>query len=62
MTRRPIGLLVTLALGLLVAPLVAAIAQPRAKPARIAFLRLPPAPPASTLPPVVVGLAGGTLR
>jgi putative tryptophan/tyrosine transport system substrate-binding protein len=54
MTCRTLGLLVTFALSLLVGPLVAAIAQPRAKPARIAFLGLPPAPPASALPPVVV--------
>jgi ABC-type uncharacterized transport system substrate-binding protein len=50
--RFPAMLLVALALSLLVA-LVAAIAQPRAKPARIAFLGLTPAPPASALPPVV---------
>jgi putative ABC transport system substrate-binding protein len=50
--RFPALLLVTLALSLLVA-LVAAIAQPRAKPARIAFLGLTPAPPASALPPMV---------
>jgi putative tryptophan/tyrosine transport system substrate-binding protein len=50
--RFPAMLLVALTLSLLVA-LVAAIAQPRAKPARIAFLRLTPAPPASALPPVV---------
>jgi hypothetical protein len=42
------------ALGLLVA-LVAASAQPRAPLARIAFLGLTSAPPASALPPVVAG-------
>ncbi len=52
MMRRTIGFLVTLALSLLVAPL-AASAQPRAKPARIAFLELGAAPPASAPPPVV---------
>jgi putative tryptophan/tyrosine transport system substrate-binding protein len=50
MIRRIIGLLVTLALGLLVAPLAAAAP---ATHARIAFLGLPPAPPASALPPEV---------
>jgi putative tryptophan/tyrosine transport system substrate-binding protein len=52
MMRRTIGLLVTLALGLLAAPL-AAEAPPRATPARIAFLGLGAAPPASALPPIV---------
>jgi putative ABC transport system substrate-binding protein len=50
--RSPVMLMVILALSLLVA-LVAASAPPRAKPARIAFLGLTPAPPASALPPVV---------
>jgi putative ABC transport system substrate-binding protein len=49
MTRRLIGLLVTLALGLLMA-LRAADAQPRTTPVRIAVLGLPSAPPASALP------------
>ena len=52
MTRRTIGLLVTLALSIFVA-LVAASAQPRAQPARIAFLGLSPEPPASARPPAV---------
>jgi putative ABC transport system substrate-binding protein len=51
MTYRTIGLLVVLTLGLLMAPLAAAAP---ATHARIAFLGLPPAPPASALPPVVV--------
>src|SRR5262245_66097214 len=50
--RFPAMLLVALALSLLVA-LVAALAQPRATPARIAFLGLPSAPPASALSPEV---------
>ena len=50
--RSPVMLMVILALSLLVA-LVAASAPLRAKPARIAFLGLTPAPPASALPPVV---------
>jgi putative ABC transport system substrate-binding protein len=52
MTCRTLGLLVTLALSIFVA-LVAASAQPRAKPARIAFLGLSPEPPASARPPAV---------
>jgi putative tryptophan/tyrosine transport system substrate-binding protein len=44
--RFPAMLLVALAISLLVA-LVAALAQPRAKPARIAVLELTPGPPAS---------------
>jgi ABC-type uncharacterized transport system substrate-binding protein len=52
MTCRTLGLLVTLALSIFVA-LVAASAQPRATPARIAFLGLSPEPPASARPPVV---------
>jgi putative ABC transport system substrate-binding protein len=52
MTRGTLALLLTLALGLLVAPL-AADAQPRTTPARIAFLGLTPAPSASAFPPVV---------
>jgi putative tryptophan/tyrosine transport system substrate-binding protein len=52
-SRSPAMLFVTLALSLLL-ELVAASAQPRAQPARIAFLGLPSAPPASALPPVVV--------
>jgi putative ABC transport system substrate-binding protein len=58
MMRHTIGFLVTLALGFLVAPL-AADAQPRAKPVRIAFLGLPPAPPASALPPMVAAFRQG---
>ena len=50
--RSPVMLMVILALSLLVA-LVAASAPLCAKPARIAFLGLTPAPPASALPPVV---------
>jgi putative tryptophan/tyrosine transport system substrate-binding protein len=50
--RFPAILLVALALSLLVA-LVAALAQPRAKPARIAVLELTPGPPASARPSVV---------
>jgi ABC-type uncharacterized transport system substrate-binding protein len=52
MTRRTIGLLITLTLSIFVA-LVAASAQPRAKPARIAFLDLSSEPPASARPLVV---------
>src|SRR5262249_20943738 len=51
--RFPALLMVTLALGFLVAPL-AADAQPR-----IAFLGLGTAPPASALPPVVAGFQQG---
>jgi putative tryptophan/tyrosine transport system substrate-binding protein len=51
MTRCTLGLLVTLALAILVAPLAAAAPATRA---RIAFLGLTPAPPASALPPAVV--------
>jgi putative tryptophan/tyrosine transport system substrate-binding protein len=47
-----IPLIMTLALGLLVS-LAAASAQPRAKPARIAFLGLSAAPPAAALPHAV---------
>jgi putative ABC transport system substrate-binding protein len=50
MTRGTFALLFTLALGLLVAPLVAAAPAARA---RIAVLGLTSAPPASALPPVV---------
>jgi putative tryptophan/tyrosine transport system substrate-binding protein len=50
--RFPVMLLVALALSILVA-LVAALAQPRAKPARIAVLELTPGPPASARPFVV---------
>ena len=50
MTHRAIALLVTLTLANLVAPLAAAAPATRA---RIAFLSLAPAPPASALPPVV---------
>jgi putative tryptophan/tyrosine transport system substrate-binding protein len=46
-----IPLIMTLALGLLV-PLAAASAQPRATPARIAFLGLTPAPSSLARPPV----------
>jgi putative tryptophan/tyrosine transport system substrate-binding protein len=49
MTRRIIGLLLTLVLGLLVAPLAAAAP---ATHARIAFLGLTPAPSSSARPPV----------
>jgi hypothetical protein len=52
MMRRMIALLITLALGWFGTPL-AADAPPRATPARIAFLGLTAAPPASALPPVV---------
>ena len=52
MTCRTLGLLVTLSLSIFVA-LVAASAQPRAKPARIAFLELSSEPPASARPSVV---------
>jgi putative ABC transport system substrate-binding protein len=52
MTCRTLGLLVTLALSIFMA-LVAASAQPRAKPARIAFLGLSPEPPTSARPPAV---------
>jgi hypothetical protein len=48
-SRSPAMLIVALALSILVA-LVAAIAQPQVKLARIAFLGLPSAPPASALP------------
>jgi putative ABC transport system substrate-binding protein len=51
-SRSPAMLIVIVAFVLLVA-LVAAIAQPRAKPARIAFLGLTPAPAASALLPEV---------
>jgi putative ABC transport system substrate-binding protein len=56
MTRRAIELLVVLALGLVVAPLVAAAPATRA---RIAFLGLTSAPPASALPPVVAAFQHG---
>jgi putative ABC transport system substrate-binding protein len=58
MMRRAIGLLVSLAFGLLVAP-IATDAQPRAKPARIAVLGLSPVPPASALPPYMAGFQAG---
>jgi putative tryptophan/tyrosine transport system substrate-binding protein len=58
MTRRLIGLLLTLALGLFVAPLDA-VAQPRAKPVRIAVLGLAPAPSASALPPNLAAFRAG---
>jgi 5-methylthioadenosine/S-adenosylhomocysteine deaminase len=58
--RFPAMLLVALTLSLLVA-LVAASAQPRAKPARIAVLGLSPAPPPSASPPVVAAGAGHAL-
>ena len=51
-SRSPAMLIVIVTLVLLVV-LVAADAQPQAKLARIAFLGLPLAPPASALPPVV---------
>jgi ABC-type uncharacterized transport system substrate-binding protein len=57
-SRSPAMLIVALTLSILVA-LVAAIAQPRAKPARIAFLGLTPAPPASALPAVVAAFQQG---
>ena len=50
--RFPAMLLAALALSILVA-LVAALAQPRATPARIAVLELTPGPPASARPSVV---------
>ena len=53
MMRRAIGFLVTLALGLLVAPLTAAAP---ATHARIAVLGLSSAPPASALPRQALGL------
>jgi putative ABC transport system substrate-binding protein len=59
MKRYTIGLLVTVVLSLLVGPLAAAVAPPRAQPARIAFLGLTPASPASALPPVVAGFQQG---
>ncbi len=55
MTHRIIVLLITLSLGCFGMPL-AADAPPRAILARIAFLGLTAAPPASALPPVVVAL------
>jgi ABC-type uncharacterized transport system substrate-binding protein len=55
MLRRTIGLLITLALSILVAP-IAAGAPPRAKPARIAVLGVGAA---SALPPVVAGFQQG---
>ena len=56
--RSPAMLLVALALSLLLA-LVAASAQPRAQPARIAFLGVGAAPPASGLQPEVAGFRQG---
>jgi hypothetical protein len=56
--RSPARLIVPLALSIFVA-LVAASAQPRAKPARIAFLGLSSEPPASALPPVVAAFQHG---
>ena len=50
--RSPTMLLVALALNILVA-LVAAVAQPRPKPSRIAFLEVGSAPPPSGPRPVV---------
>jgi putative tryptophan/tyrosine transport system substrate-binding protein len=58
MTCRTLGLLATLALSMFVA-LVAASAQPRAKPARIAFLGVGSAPPVSALPPLVAAFQHG---
>jgi putative tryptophan/tyrosine transport system substrate-binding protein len=57
-SRFPAMLIVAPALSLLLA-LVAASAQPRAPLARIAFLGLSAAPPASALPPVVAGFQQG---
>jgi ABC-type uncharacterized transport system substrate-binding protein len=51
-SRSPARFIVALVLSLLMI-LVTAIAQPPVQLARIAFLGLPPAPPASALPPVV---------
>jgi putative tryptophan/tyrosine transport system substrate-binding protein len=56
MTRCRIGLLIALALGLLVAPLVAAAPTTRA---RIAVLELSPEPPVSALPPMVAAFGQG---
>jgi putative tryptophan/tyrosine transport system substrate-binding protein len=56
MTYRTLGLLVILALGLVVVPLVAAAPAPRA---RIAFLGLSAVPPASALPPVAAAFQHG---
>ena len=58
MIPRLVGLIIALALSLLVT-LAAAIAQPRAKSARIAFLGLSAAPPASALPPDVAAFQQG---
>jgi putative tryptophan/tyrosine transport system substrate-binding protein len=58
MPRRTSALVITLALGFLVAPL-AASAQPRAPLARIAFLGLSAAPSASALPPMVAAFQQG---
>ena len=58
MTRRIIGLIISLALGLLMAPLTAD-AQPRVKLARIAVLGLSPASPASALPSYLEGFQAG---
>jgi putative tryptophan/tyrosine transport system substrate-binding protein len=52
------ALIVTLVLGVLVAPLAAA-AQPRATPARIAVLGLSAAPPAAAVPPAVTAFQQG---
>jgi putative tryptophan/tyrosine transport system substrate-binding protein len=57
-SRSPAMLFVLLALSILVA-LVAAIAQPRALLARIAFLGLTPAPSSSALPPNVAAFQQG---
>jgi hypothetical protein len=51
MTRRTLGLLITLALGLLVVPLTAAAQRPAPVP-RIAFLHLVPPPAASEPTPI----------
>jgi putative ABC transport system substrate-binding protein len=57
-SRSPAMLIVAPALSLLLA-LVAASAQPRTQPARIAFLELSAAPPASALPPVEAAFQHG---
>lgn len=54
----PATRIAVLAPGLLVTP-IAVLAQPRAKPARIAFLGLSAAPPAFALPPVVAAFEQG---
>jgi putative tryptophan/tyrosine transport system substrate-binding protein len=52
MPRRTMALLLTLSLAILVVPL-AAIAQPRTTPVRIAFLGLSTAPPAAEVPSTI---------